>query len=522
MADDSLQYDVVVVGAGPAGLAAAIRLKQLAAQNSRELSVCLLEKAAAVGSHIISGAIMDPVGLFSLFPDWQKRDAPVTLPVSAEEFLFLSEKMAVPLPDPGLGNDGCYIVSLGDLTRWLGQQAESLGVEIYPGFAAARLIYSPEISVTGVITGEMGIARDGNRKPNYQPGLAIKAKQTLLAEGCRGHLSREVIRRFQLDAQSQPQCHGLGIKELWEVDSSRHRAGTVVHSVGWPLESRLYGGGFIYHCRDNRIALGLVVGLDYQHPFFDPYWAMQQFKTHPQVAKLLVGGRRIGFGARTLVEGGVQSLPKMAFPGGLVIGDAAGLMDVGRMKGSHNALLSGKLAAEAVFDSMDNGEMEINGFDGAVRSGFIGKGLRRSRNIRPGFKYGLYPGLFNAALESRLFRGRMPWTLQHAATPERMVMSHDMEILPQVQADGRLTFDKPESLHLAAVRHEEDQPGHLETACTAPEHNRLRTYCPARVFTDTVAHSNCLHCKTCDIKDFDVDFRWTPPEGGGGPNYSGM
>jgi electron-transferring-flavoprotein dehydrogenase len=531
MSMEELCFDVVIVGGGPAGLAAAIRLRQLAMAGSRQFSVCLLEKGATVGAHILSGAIMDIDALAKLIPDWQSRGAPLRQQVTGEKFQFLSANSAYPLPAPPFANSGCYIISLGELTVWLAEQAEEIGVEIYPGFVADQLLYDDQGRVEGIVTGAMGVGKNGEKKANFQSGLVIKARQTLLAEGCRGHLSRQVIRRFNLDGRSQPQRYSLGIKELWQVDSPAYQCGLVTHSVGWPLQHRNYGGGFVYHQDGNKVAIGLIMGLDYANPDLDPFWEFQQFKTHPVHRQLLRGGRCIGFGARTLVEGGLQSLPELAFPGGLLLGDGAGLLDVGRMKGSHGAIFSGQLAAEAVFSALpkasnesSSGSFIISAYEADLRASWLGRDLHRSRNLRPGFGWGLAPGLLYGAVDQWLLKGQAPWTLMHSRVAERMDgrSSADTRPITYPRADGCLIFDKPSSLYRAGVAHEENQPCHLKTAYTEPKDNQRRNYCPAQVFATVITPANCLHCKTCDIKDFDINFCWSAPEGGGGPNYLGM
>lgn len=529
MSRECLNYDVVIIGAGPAGLGAAIRLGQLMQASGRSFSVCLLEKGANVGAHTLSGAILDPCALDHLIPDWRARGAPVVVPVSSESFHLLTRQKEYVLPVPPLGNEGCYTISLGALTRWLAQEAEVLGVEIYPGFVGHRLIFSDQGTVEGVITGDLGIGKNGQKRAHFQPGQVIRARQLLLAEGCRGHLTGQVIRRYHLNAACQPPRHGLGVKEIWSVKPEKHRAGAVSHSVGWPLPYAHYGGGFCYHQDHHGIALGLVVGLDESDPHFDPFMAFQRLKTHPMIRSLLEKGTRLGFGARTLSEGGIQSLPKLSFPGGLLLGDGAGLLDVGRMKGIHTALFSGQLAGESVFSALTSAERlemgeEIGLYERILRQSWLGRALYRSRNVRPGFRYGLGPGLCHGAVDRWLFRGQAPWTLSHGHRSERV---NRMVSTPKGDAfflrpDGLTTFDKRSSLHFAAVSHEEDQPCHIRTDHLTTQDNQWRAYCPAEVFGSVVSPGNCLHCKTCDIRDFDTALRWTPPEGGGGPNYLDM
>ncbi|MBF0447849.1 MAG: 4Fe-4S dicluster domain-containing protein [Magnetococcales bacterium] len=527
MSDESLIFDVVIVGAGPAGLGAAIRLGQLARQHGQDISICLLEKGASIGAHILSGAVFDPIALTQLIPDWREKQAPIGQQVTQEQFLLLNASSSLKLPDPGFLNTDCHILSLGQMTLWLAQQAENLGVQIFCGFAASRLLYSEQGTVIGIETGEMGRGKEGEKNANYQPGIKIKARQTLLAEGCRGQLSGEVVRRYGLNAQAQPQQYALGIKELWQVDSSLHSPGSIVHTVGWPLDHDTYGGGFVYHQSQQQVAVGLVIGLDYRSNSLDPFERFQTFKSHPLLRPLFAGGMRIGFGARTLTEGGVQSLPKLSFPGGVLLGDAAGFMDVGRMKGSHMALHSGQLAAEAVFLLLfDHSKPETDLYTQAIQSSWIWRDLSRSRNLRPGFGWGLIPGLFQGAVDHWLLKGKAPWTLNHRRRSHRIKRFSTPNQGPAAESrfkgDGRLTFDQSSSLQLAGVFHQEDQPSHIISDHTGPEDNRFRRYCPADVFATVLSPSNCLHCKSCDIKDFDKRLSWVAPQGGEGPNYIGM
>ncbi|MBF0357815.1 MAG: 4Fe-4S dicluster domain-containing protein [Magnetococcales bacterium] len=528
MATEQLSFDVVIVGGGAAGLGAAIRLRQLAISSGQDLSVCLLEKGATIGAHILSGAILDPRALNSLIPDWKKRKPPITQLVAEEKFLFLTKKNSFHLSPGHFNNSGCYVVSLGEVNQWMAQEAEELGVEIYPGFTAAKLITDEKGSVAGVVTGEMGVDRAGNKKANYQPGIEIKARQTIFAEGCRGHLSQELISRFKLDHNRQPQSYSLGIKELWEVDSKAFKTGSTTHTVGWPLKSNCYGGGFIYHQTKSRVAIGLVIGLNYQNQNIDPFFEMQKFKTHKINKELLQGGRRIAYGARTINTGGVQSLPKLSFPGGLLVGDGAGMLDVGRMKGIHTAIYSGQLAGEAIFSALgaENSTvpLEVTSYEANLRASWIGKDLFKSRNIRPAFKWGLWPGLLYSWVDKSLLRGCAPWNLHHSRMSYR-IDQHTVERAEHPdypQADGSLTFDKHSSLQHSALSPIENQPNHLQTEFIDNRSNQLRKYCPAGVFSPVMTQTNCIHCKTCDIKDFDKNLRWRPPEAGSGANYVAM
>ena len=555
MERQSMEYDLVIVGAGPAGLAAAIRAKQAATERGREIGVCVLEKGSEVGAHILSGAVFEPRALDELLPDWRASDSPLTTPAVEDRFMFLTARRAVRLPHPPqTSNRGNYVVSLGNLCRWLAGRAEALGVEIYPGFAAAQVLYDDQGVVQGVVTGDSGIGRDGRNKDTFAPGIELRARHTFLAEGCRGSLAKTLIERFALGADAEPQTYALGVKELWEVDGSRHRAGRVTHTIGWPLDRATYGGSFVYHLEDNQVAVGFVVGLDYENPYLDPFEEMQRFKTHPAIRPMLEGGRRVAYGARTINEGGLQAIPKLVFPGGALIGCSAGFVNVPRIKGTHNAMKTGMLAAEAAFQAIKDGSEggdELSAYPDTFKASWVYKELYRARNVRPALsKFGIALGTFYAGLDMWLnslgLGFLVPWTFGHHPDHEALQKAADHQPIDYAKPDGEITFDKLSSVFVSNINHAEDQPCHLTLKNPdVPVDVNLALYdgpearfCPAGVyeFIDEDAGSggddgaprlqinaqNCVHCKTCDIKDATQNINWVVPEGGGGPNYPNM
>lgn len=530
---DVMECDVVIVGAGPAGLSAAIRLAQLGREAGQPLTVIVVEKGAEVGAHILSGAVLEPRALNELLPDWKERGAPLHTPVATDEFRLLlgSSSLRLPIP-PQMKNHGNYIISLGNLCRWLASQAEALGVQIFPGFPAAQAIIA-DGAVKGVITGDFGVDKKGGHKAGFQPGIELRAKHTLFAEGCRGSLSQQLMQAFDLRKECDPQTYALGIKELWEIDPALHTPGKVSHTVGWPLPSDTYGGSFLYHMENHQLAVGFVVGLDYSNPHLDPYQEFQKFKTHPSIAPVFAGGRRISYGARALNEGGVQSLPTLSFPGGSLIGCAAGLLNVPKIKGTHTAMKSGMLAAEAVFANTPETYPE------ALKNSWVWEELYAARNIRPAFHKGLWAGMLYAALDTYILRGRAPWTFRNHADHTQLKEAAGCPKPDYPKPDGVVTFSRMDSVFLSATNHEENQPCHLTLKdpavpvdinlplYDAPE----QRYCPAGVYEIVeeagaarlqINAQNCVHCKTCDIKDPTQNIVWVPPEGGGGPNYPNM
>ncbi|MFO0293576.1 MAG: electron transfer flavoprotein-ubiquinone oxidoreductase [Rhodospirillales bacterium] len=544
MTRERMDYDVVIVGAGPAGLATAIRLRQMAAAAGRALSVCVLEKGSEVGAHILSGAVFETRALDELLPDWRALGAPLVTPAREDRFLFLTAKRAIRLPTPPqMNNHGNYIVSLGNLCRWLGQQAEGLGVEIFAGFAAAEVLYDDAGRVSGVATGDMGIGKDGQPTASHQPGVELHGRFTVFAEGVRGSLAKTLFERFGLRDGVQPQTFGLGIKELWEVDPARHHQGRIVHTIGWPLDWETYGGSFLYHLENNQVAVGFVTGLDYRNPHLSPFEEFQRFKTHPAIRGVFEGGRRIAYGARAINEGGFQAIPKLVFPGGAIVGCSAGFVNVPKIKGSHTAMKSGMLCAEAVFAALgeDGPVGTLDAYPAALRDSWVWEELRAVRNIRPAFQKGLYVGLVHAALDTYLLRGKAPWTFRHHPDNESLRPLAASQPIEYPRPDGKISFDRLSSVFLSATNHEENQPAHLRLRDPAipVAHNLAlydapeQRYCPAGVYEIVRAPDgsdprlqinaqNCVHCKTCDIKDPTQNIVWTVPEGGGGPNYPNM
>jgi electron-transferring-flavoprotein dehydrogenase len=545
-----MEYDVVIVGGGPAGLSAAIRLKQLAAEAGREVSVVVLEKGSEVGAHILSGAVMDPRAITELFPNWKELGAPLNQPVTEDRFLFLtSEQNSFRLPNiflpKTLHNEGNYIVSLGNVTRWLASQAEALGVEIFPGFAAADILYDDaKQKVLGVITDDKGRAKDGSEKPDFQPGMALTGKYTLFAEGCRGHLGKRLIEHFNLAEGRDPQSYSIGIKELWDIDPAKHKPGLVMHTAGWPVTNDVYGGSFLYHCENNQVAVGYVVGLGYANPFLNPFEEFQRYKHHPQVAQFLEGGRRVAYGARAIVTGGVQALPKLVFPGGALIGDDAGFLNVPKIKGSHAAIKTGMLGAEAAFAALGENRAhdELAAYPKAYESSWLHDELWRARNFKPWMNKGLLIGTLMAGMDQKLFGGKAPWTLHaHKTDAQKTKPAAQCKRIDYPKPDNKLSFDRLSSVFLSSTNHEENQPVHLTLKdASVPIATNLaiydapeQRYCPAGVYEIVregdgsnprlqINAQNCVHCKTCDIKDPTQNIVWVNPEGGGGPNYPNM
>ncbi|MCF8467675.1 MAG: electron transfer flavoprotein-ubiquinone oxidoreductase [Sneathiella sp.] len=549
MERESMEFDVVIVGGGPAGLSAAIKLRQLSVEAGIEITVCVLEKGSEIGAHILSGNVFETRALDELIPDWKEKGAPLNTPVKTEKFFFMTEGSELRFPNfllPGqLHNHGNYIISLGNLCRWLAEQAEELGVEVYPGFAAAEILYHEDGSVKGVATGDMGVGRDGEKKQSYEPGMELHAKYTLFAEGVRGSLTKVLFDKFNLRENCDPQTFGIGIKELWELDPAQHKEGQIFHSFGWPLDRNTYGGSFVYHFENNQAYVGYVVALDYENPYLSPYDEFQKFKTHPMMKAMLKGGKRIAYGARAINEGGFQSVPELVFPGGALIGCSAGFLNVPKIKGTHTAMKSGMMAAEAIVAELKlNAEAPakvLDTYPALYKDSWVYDELHRVRNSRPAFKWGLLAGTIYTGLDLKILRGKAPWTFKHHDDYSALKKAKDCKKIDYPKYDGVYTFDKPSSVFLSNTNHEEDQPVHLTlkdasvpvdinyTEYAGPE----QRFCPAGVYeflTDDdgsnprlqINAQNCVHCKTCDIKDPTQNINWVVPEGGGGPNYPNM
>lgn len=543
MKRESMDFDVVIVGAGPAGLSASIRLAQLSQQHQQNLSICVIDKGAEVGAQIISGAVLEPRALNELIPNWQNQAPPMHTAVKHDQFLFLTKTKSWRLPTPPpMDNRGNYIISLGQFCRWLANFAENLGVNIFPGFAATEILYEDD-RVCGIITGDKGLDKNGEPKPQFQPGVLLRAKQVIFAEGCRGSLTQTLFERYQLREHVDPQTYGIGIKELWEIPEELHQSGSVSHSIGWPLDTKTYGGSFIYHWGKNLLAIGFVIGLDYENPYLNPYEEFQRFKTHPSIYPLLEKSKRIGYGARTLIEGGIQSIPKLTFPGGLIIGDAAGFMNVPKIKGIHNAMKSAIVAAESLFPLLQtSSEHECTAYPNQLKESWLWQDLYRVRNIRPALRWGLWPGLAYSALDTYILRGHAPWTLHHHL-PDHLTLKKAAQCqpIPYPKHDNKVSFDLTTSVYLTNIHYDENQPYHLKLKDRhhVPIDINLKEYaspesryCPAGVYEIMynenneprllIHGGNCIQCKACDIKDPTQNIVWTPSEGGSGPQYEMM
>ena len=535
-----MEYDVVVVGAGPSGLSAAIKLKQLSKEANNDLSVCVIEKGSEVGAHIVSGAVIETKALDELIPDWKTKNSPLKTEATDDKFLYLTETKSYQLPTPPqMHNKGNYIISLSDFTKWLAQQAEELEVEIYPGFSASEVLFDEKNKVLGVATCDMGRLKDGSEGPNFERGIELRAKQTIFSEGCRGHLGKILMEKYNLNSDNSPQTYGIGIKELWEISPENSKPGSIMHTTGWPLDNDTYGGSFLYHLDDNKISIGFVIGLDYKNPYLSPYQEFQRFKHHPVIKKILKGGRRINYGARALNEGGVQSLPKLTFPGGVLAGCEAGFLNVPKIKGTHLAMKSGMIAAQSIFENIDKND-EILEYESSIKKSWLWKELYKVRNIRPSFKWGFWKAIFYSAIDTYILRGNAPWTINHHGTDHGSLgKKHDYKEIKYPKPDNVISFDRLTNVSFSGTNHEENQPCHLQLKDEQVPininfelyDNPETRYCPAGVYEIVLNDNkpklqinaqNCVHCKTCDIKDPTQNINWVTPQGGGGPNYQGM
>ena len=543
MTRESMNFDVLIIGAGPSGLSAGIRLAQLAKKNNKELSVSVVEKGSEVGAHILSGAVLETKALDELIPDWKSKDAPLKTETKKDNFILLTKNKSFKLPTPPqMKNDGNYIISLGNFCRWLAKQAEELGVNIFSGFAASEILYDEKAKkVIGIRTGDQGIDKNGKQLENFQQGYDLLAKQTIFAEGCHGSLTKKLINKYNLRENSDPQTYGIGLKELWEIKPENHKLGEIIHSIGWPLDNQTYGGSFLYYLENNQVSVGFVIGLDYKNPHLSPFDEFQRFKIHPKIKKIFEGGKRISYGARALTEGGFQSIPKLTVPGGLLVGCTAGFMNVPKIKGTHTAMKSGMIAAEEIFKNIfDEKKIEINTYEDEIKKSWIWDELYRVRNIRPSFQWGFWPGLIYSAIDTFIFRGKAPWTLKHHDDHKSLKEAKKSKKIDYPKPDGVITFDKLSSVFISNTNHAENQPCHLQLKDNnipieynlenydAPE----QRYCPAGVYEIVeleknspklqINAQNCVHCKICDIKDPNQNINWVTPEGGGGPRYPNM
>ncbi|MDC3088739.1 electron transfer flavoprotein-ubiquinone oxidoreductase [Alphaproteobacteria bacterium] len=535
-----MEYDVVIVGAGPSGLSAAIKLKQLSKVNNKDLSVCVIEKGSEVGAHIVSGAVIETKALDELIPDWQTKNSPLKIKATNDKFLYLTETKSYKLPTPPqMHNKGNYIISLSDFTKWLAEQAEALEVEIYPGFSASEILFNKQDKVIGVATCDMGRLKDGTEGPNFEQGIELHATQTIFSEGCRGHLGKILMKKFDLNKDNSPQTYGIGIKELWEVLPENSKPGSILHTTGWPLKTDTYGGSFLYHLDNNKVSIGFVIGLDYKNPYLSPYMEFQRFKHHPEIKKILEGGRRINYGARALNEGGIQSLPKLTFPGGMLTGCEAGFLNVPKIKGTHLAMKSGMIAADAIFENIGKKE-EVDSYQSLIKKSWLWSELYSVRNIRPSFKWGFWKAIVYSAIDTYIFRGKAPWTLDHHGTDHQSLENKNKhEQINYPKPDNIISFDRLTNVSFSGTNHEENQPCHLTLKNEeVPININLELYdnpetryCPAGVYEIVMSDNkpklqinaqNCVHCKTCDIKDPTQNINWVTPQGGGGPNYQGM